>query len=133
MSLRGDGLKRVLRGSDGVVVIGPVVWEIPPAHDSRYWYFILGTGKHGGRHFFTTQVTMPGVGSYEEAQRQQAALLVGLASAGRPLVIRTFGDELQMAEFAVGRWPCAKSRRILRDLRLERAASAAVSVREIGT
>jgi len=41
-------LDAILKGSDGTVAIGPVVWDVPPGSDQREWYFVLGTGTRSG-------------------------------------------------------------------------------------
>jgi len=98
--------------------LGPLVWY-PDNAGGKTWYFVVaGSTKEG---FFVDQINT----TKKEGDEMRSAFMTALVQASRKppvraLVLHDFGDEMDMAQFNAAIWPCEKTEKILRNLRLER-------------
>ena len=99
------------------VAIGPVVWEIEPGHDSRYWYFVVGS-VGAKRKLRITQLKIEA--NQDIAEQARASLLACLAQRA-PIVVMDFNDELDMARWLEALCPGKRTRTIRVGLERERA------------
>jgi hypothetical protein len=103
------------------VAISPLVWNVEPGHDQRYWYFTVAAADRRGRFHLDQLKTEDGERDLAEASR--GALVLELASRRPPCVLHLFDDELAMAKFCAATWPSPRTRRMLLGLQRERGAA----------
>jgi hypothetical protein len=94
---------RILEGSDGNVVVGPIRWR-PSYGTERIWRFFVATCKAGSFHIESVSMLEPDEGARRDIV---AALLL------RPAVVHDTDNELVMAHLCARRWPCAATAEIL--------------------
>jgi len=119
-------LKNYRKGSGFTVLISPIVWDVPRGSDMRQWYFVIASGRISrdtgrGRDFTLDRVTVEGGEQFAVEARKQ--FLTAVAARTEPLIVHTFDDELDMAEWLAGIWPGERSRGLVRSIRNERAAT----------
>jgi hypothetical protein len=102
------------------IAVGPLVWDINPGHDRRYWYVVIAAEKAGKP--VLTQLTSADP-DCQRAEALRATLLAELATRRPPLVIHAFDDELQLAGFCNTIWPSARTKRLVADIKQERGAA----------
>ena len=96
------------------VVLGPVVWGLDDGHDTKHWYFVVGSGDAGGA--FRVDQLKIAKDDRDWAEEARGALMMEFFSR-RPIVMHDFDDELLMARFCSDVWPGEKTRRIRESLR----------------
>jgi hypothetical protein len=96
-------------------MFGPVVWKLSAGRDQRQWYFIATSS--GGDGFWCDQI---GGADKDDTLRIRNALTSRLAIRRRPLVIRVFDDELDLARCCEAAWPCPKITEIRMAIEAER-------------
>lgn len=105
------------------VAIGPLVWELPPAHDTRAWYFVVASGDAKGT-CRLDQVKVPKghgpKGAMELAAEARVALLAEIGRRKPPAVIHDFDDELLLAQFCEAAWPSPLTSRLRERIEKER-------------
>jgi hypothetical protein len=102
----------VSKAADRTLAIGPLVWQPSDGNASKHWYFVVGSADSTAE-FHCDQITVGG-------ESDRVGFLAELVRH-RPLVVHTFDDELQLANFCESLWPCAKITRIREQLEQERA------------
>lgn len=125
-------LRDYRKGRGFTVMVSPVLWTIPPGSDQRQWYFMIlsgqvnsGTGQ--GRRYAIDQIVVKGDSDIASEARSQ--FMTALAATQKPMVVHTFEDELELAEWAAAVWPGPKSEGILRGIQSERAGyQAGISI-----
>lgn len=121
MPITGSSIQKAVRrairehiGRPKVVVINPVVWELPPNSDTRKWYFVISCGD-----IHYNDILRFDACSEEAAVELRAALILTLARE-RPVVIHDLDDELAAAKVCEVLWPDAKYGDIVRQIEWER-------------
>ncbi len=104
-------------GDAPTVAIGPLVWNVEQGHDTKHWYFIVGTADASGR--FRVDQFRVDFDDQPFAENCQASLIMELVGR-RPVVIHSFDDELDLIRFCDAVWPCAKTKRIRASIEQER-------------
>ena len=114
----------VLRGTGDTpqIGIGPVVWNIRPGADTRYWYFVacsIGTNRNLRIDGFTITDD-----DRQLAIRMRAQLMGELIARRKPALIVDFDDELEMARWAEALDPSERTAGIRRGLERQRATES---------
>ena len=104
-------------GDAPTVTIGPLVWGIEPGHDTKHWYFIVGSADAAGN-FRSDQLSIP-QDDKPLAKEARAALMQAFIER-RPVVVHDFDDELEMIRFCEALWACDKTHRLLAAVEQER-------------
>jgi hypothetical protein len=104
-------------GDAPTVTIGPLVWGIEPGHDTKHWYFIVGSADARGN-FRTDQLKIEKDDKALAEETRAALMLVFIER--RPVVMHDFDDELAMARYCEALWPCDKTHRLRASVEQER-------------
>jgi hypothetical protein len=102
------------------VAVGPLLWDINPGHDQRYWYVVIAAEKAGKLVLVQLASAEP---DCQIAEAMLAALLLELATRRPPLVVHAFDDELQLAGFCNTIWPSQRTKRLVEAIKQERGAA----------
>jgi len=105
-------------GETPQIGLGPVVWNIKPGHDTRFWYFVACSIKANAT--FRIDQFAVSDDDCQLAKECRANLLANLATRQRPSLLIDFDDELALAEWAEALCPGDRSRRIREGLQRER-------------
>lgn len=104
--------------ADGAIVTS-LVWQ-EDDKDGRSRYFCTVIGSKRGHRVSNTGVSVPDA-KEGAGIRSQFIAQITLATSGRAFVIIDTSDELEAAQTAQALWPCAKTRRLLRNTERERS------------
>ena len=103
---------------DNQIVVGPAIWHPTDGTQSRAYSLCIAVNKGRGCHL--TSVHLPCGG--DEADFYRLAIISALMST-KAVVIHTVDDELQMAMLCDTIWPSTKTKELLKQIEIERAAA----------
>ncbi|HEY2616129.1 MAG TPA: hypothetical protein VGI78_02215 [Acetobacteraceae bacterium] len=108
------------QSAGAIVALGPLVWNINPGHDQRYWYCCAASAKPDGSfHLLQLKVDF---NDRKLADDMRNALVGEFIQRRPPVVLNLFDDELQFAGFCAAVWPSDRTTKLLTEVEREQAA-----------
>ena len=106
-------------GNTPQIGLGPVVWNIKPGHDTRFWYFTACSIQANN----SFHVDMLSIQQDDRLLAEQCRVDVGVELIRRrPCVIIDFDDELELSKWLETQCPGDRSRRMREGLERERGS-----------